>query len=203
MVPFDAMKSNLITILDRYGKSQLEINYCNLLFSSSLTIVLWLTLRFYLKCTRLPWLEGQLWPLLTTYLLQPLVWLTTSSLHIYLPLLPSYIKDTTDFIHKISNLEFVPGSYLVTADVTSLYTNIPIAECIIAIDLFCGSVDCEFTVLVTELSRFILTNNYFEVEGILLHKKWGLAMVTPFVVSAAVIYMARLENPLLSAEGLL
>ena len=96
-----------------------------------------------------------------------------------------------------------PGSYLVTADVTSLYTNIPIVDCITAIDLFCRSIDCEFTALVTELSRFVLTNNYFEAEGDLFHQKWGLAMGTPFAVSAAVIYMARLEDPLLSADGLL
>ena len=55
----------------------------------------------------------------------------------------------------------------------------------------------------TELSRFILTNNYFEAEGTLFHQKWGLAMGIPMAVSAAVVYMTSLENPLLTSEGLL
>ena len=55
-----------------------------------------------------------------------------------------------------------------------------------------------------ELSRFVLINNYFEAEGVLYHKRWNLAVGAPYAVSASVIYiMARLEDPLLSTEGLL
>ena len=59
-----------------------------------------------------------------------------------------------------------------------------------AIDLFCGSKGCEFTALITELSRFVLNNNYFEADGTLHHWQWGIAMGTPMAVSAAVIYLA-------------
>ena len=200
VVPFDAMKSNLITVLDRYGKSIGDkLKSFVLQFTDNCTLA---HFKILPKVHKTP-LVGRPIVASTNYLTTPASRLVDYILAPYLPSLPSYIKDSTDFIHKLSNLEFVPGSYLVTADVTSLYTNIPIADCIIAIDLFCRSVDCEFTALVTELSRFILTNNYFEAEGILFHQKWGLAMGTPFAVSAAVIYMARLENPLLSAEGFL
>ena len=48
-----------------------------------------------------------------------------------------------------------------------------------------------------------MTNNYFEAEGTLYCQKRGLAMGTPLAVSAAVIYMARLEDPLLTTNGLL
>ena len=85
---------------------------------------------------------------------------------------------------------------------SSLYTNIPIKDCVTAIDLFCRSKNCEITALVTELSRFVLTGNYFEAEGILYHQQWGLAMGTPMTVSAAVIYMARLEEPLSASTHL-
>ena len=37
---------------------------------------------------------------------------------------PSYIKDTTDFLQKISNIKPQPNSFLITLDVESLYTNI-------------------------------------------------------------------------------
>lgn len=39
--------------------------------------------------------------------------------------LKSYVKDTTDFLRDISDLRVPENSYLVTLDVSSLYTNIP------------------------------------------------------------------------------
>ena len=43
--------------------------------------------------------------------------------------IPSYVKDTNDFISKINAVKSVPkNSYLVTMDVRSFYTNIPNAE---------------------------------------------------------------------------
>ena len=44
----------------------------------------------------------------------------------YMESLPSYIKDTTDFINKIRQLhQLSKDSFLVTLDVGSLYSNIP------------------------------------------------------------------------------
>ena len=41
----------------------------------------------------------------------------------------SYVQDTTDFLRKINQINFVPdNSYLVSLEVKSLYTNIPNAE---------------------------------------------------------------------------
>ena len=41
----------------------------------------------------------------------------------------SYVQDTTDFLRKINQINFVPdNSYLFSLDVKSLYTNIPNAE---------------------------------------------------------------------------
>ena len=43
--------------------------------------------------------------------------------------IPSYVQDTTDFLRKINQINFVPdNSYLVSVDVKSLYTNIPNSE---------------------------------------------------------------------------
>ena len=39
--------------------------------------------------------------------------------------LPSYVKDTKDFINKIEKITSPEGSILVTMDVFSIYTNIP------------------------------------------------------------------------------
>ena len=76
----------------------------------------------------------------------------------------------------------------------SLYTNIPIKDCIIAIDLFSHAHCRELIPLITELSRYILTNNYFVADGRIYHQINGLAMGTPMAVVAANIYMAQLES---------
>ena len=47
--------------------------------------------------------------------------------------LPSYIKDTTDFINKTKDLDLPDDSILVTMDVSALYTNIPNDEGIEAV----------------------------------------------------------------------
>ena len=45
--------------------------------------------------------------------------------------IPSYVKDTSDFLPKLNTVEFVPdNSYLVSLKVKSLYTSIPNAESI-------------------------------------------------------------------------
>ena len=139
----------------------------------------------------------------TKYLTTPASRFIDCTLTPFLQTFPSYLKDSSDFIRQLDSLTIVPGSYLVTADVSSLYTNIPIKDCIVAIDLTCRSKDCPITALITELSRFVLTNNYFEAEGVIYHQQWGLAMGTPMAVAAAVIYMAYLEQPLLITKDLL
>ena len=48
--------------------------------------------------------------------------------------IPSYVQNTTDFLRKINQIDFVPNnSYHVSLDVKSLYTSIPNAEEIISI----------------------------------------------------------------------
>ena len=85
----------------------------------------------------------------TKYLTTPASRFVDSILAPCLPSLPSYLKDSTNFIRDICNLSIVPGSYLVTADVSSLYTNIPIVDCITSIDMFCRAVGCTCTALVS------------------------------------------------------
>ena len=109
----------------------------------------------------------------------------------FLPSLPSYLKDSSDLICQLSHLIIAPDCFLVTADVSSLYTKIPIKDCFTTIDLFCRSKDCDITGSITELSKFVLTNNYFEA-GVLYHQQQGLP---PMDISAAV--MANLDEPLL------
>jgi hypothetical protein len=93
--------------------------------------------------------------------------------------LPSYIKDTTDFINKVENLPEDPReeTILVTMDVRSLYTNIPNDEGIEAVksafrtrsapgDGILSKVICTFLTLILTLNNFVFNDqNYVQVNG--------------------------------------
>ena len=66
----------------------------------------------------------------TKYLTTPASRFIDFTLSPLLPSLSSYLKDTSDLIRQLSNLSIDPNSFLVTADVSSLYTNIPVKDCI-------------------------------------------------------------------------
>ena len=78
--------------------------------------------------------------------------------------LPSYIQDTTDFIHKLRRLpRLPPGSLLVTLDVSSLYTNIPHEVGITAGEEYFNRRELQEppTADLCELIRLVLTKNSF------------------------------------------
>ena len=117
------------------------------------------------------------------------------------PLVPkirSYIKDTTDFIQKIENIELRPGTVLVTLDVTSLYTNIPHIEGVKAVSEFL-SVHRDSTLLphnniIVNLTRMVLTHNNFDFNGEHYLQISGTAMGTRLAPSYANIFMDHFER---------
>ena len=91
--------------------------------------------------------------------------------------IPSYEKDTNDFINKIITVKSVPkNSYLVTMNVKSLYTNIPNAEGISSVKrAFCNySKKTTTTKVITTFLSLILTLNNFVFNCIhyLQIKEW-------------------------------
>ena len=79
--------------------------------------------------------------------------------------LPSFVKDTNDFLNKLLTIGNLPAdSLLVTLDVSSLYTNIPHNEGINACDHFLRTRPHNNipTGTLCDLIRMILTmNNFF------------------------------------------
>jgi hypothetical protein len=123
----------------------------------------------------------------------------------YVKRLPSYVKDTTDFIRK---LEFFSTQernnqpnelILVTMDVTSLYTNIPNHEGIVSVikmlePTYNRRVSLhslsKLLTAVLHLNNFNFNeNNYLQVGG--------TAMGTRLALSYANLFMGRLEQKLL------
>ena len=136
VVPFISIKRNLISIIDRLGhsigdklKSYIVHNHAPAHF------------RLLPKVHKCP-LVGRLIVASTSYLTTQASRFIHCTLAPLLSSLPSYLKESSDLVRQLNSLSTVPGSYLVTADVTSPYTNIPVKECITTIDLFCRSKGC-------------------------------------------------------------
>ena len=118
----------------------------------------------------------------------------------FVPQVKSYVKDTTDFIQKLSNLEFDPEMdiILVTLDVTSLYTNIPHDEGIQAIKTLLQrerpSSYKPSNGYILKLLEMVLTMNNFQFN----HKNYlqtnGTAMGTRVAPTYANLYMSDFEN---------
>ena len=84
------------------------------------------------------------------------------------PLIPSYVRDTPDFIKRIENFSHRGDFYLVTMDVTSLYTNIPNTEGLVSIARSLIKHQPDFTLqykTLLELLKLVLHKNNFQFNG--------------------------------------
>ena len=111
--------------------------------------------------------------------------------------IPSYVKDTTDFLQKLDAVNNIPeDSLLVTLDVKSLYTSIPNNEGIKAVKEAYEkhpSKTVSTKVIITFLS-LILTLNNFIFNSIHYLQVMGCAMGTICAPSYANIFMAKFEQ---------
>ena len=119
------------------------------------------------------------------------------------PLIPSYIKDTTHFLNTIFQIPtpLPPNTILVTIDVTSLYTNIPnnegIEAAIQALSTLPPDTPRPPLPCFTNLLNFILKQNYFLFNNQHYLQTQGTAMGTRMAPSYANIFMASLEKRML------
>ncbi|XP_062586434.1 uncharacterized protein LOC134248002 [Saccostrea cucullata] len=113
---------------------------------------------------------------------------------------PSYIRDSMDFLNKIpENVE--PDTLLVTFDVKSLYTNIPHDLGLEAIkfwiekypELIPRNISSEF---ILDSVRFILENNTFHFDGDFYKQIKGTAMGTKMAPTYSILVMGFFEETL-------
>ena len=114
--------------------------------------------------------------------------------------IPSYIKDTNDFLMKLNDIQNLPSEcLLVMLNVSSLYTNIPQQEgmeaCREALDT--RDVPEPPTDDVVHLISLILKKNNFSFNGESYIQKHGTAMGTRMAPSFANIFMGKLERDIL------
>jgi hypothetical protein len=99
--------------------------------------------------------------------------------------LPSFIKDSTDYLHKMAALNpFPSNTTIVTIDVTSLYTNIPHSDGIEACKEMWESrsvkvppTDCLVTMLVMVLNG----DHYLQINGTAMGTKMAPSYANTFM----------------------
>ena len=119
--------------------------------------------------------------------------------------LPSYVKDTTDFINKIKNIKLKKDCYFVTLDVSSLYTNIPHGEGIDACKYFLRKETLNNHVNdddVSKLLQVVLENNCFDFNNDTYLQTMGTAMGSPMAPSYASLFMGKFEEDFLNTTSI-
>ena len=114
--------------------------------------------------------------------------------------LPSYIKDTNDFLLTVlhPDLKIPPDSILVTMDVQSLYTNIPQDEgieiCLSALEQYYEHNLPLPTGYLRQTFNFILKYNYFQFDYKYYLQIHGKAMGTTFAPNCSGVFLGFFEQ---------
>ena len=116
----------------------------------------------------------------------------------FLPLIPSFIKDTFDFLKYLPE-KTTPNASLITLDIVSLYTNIPHQLGLKAVEFW---IDKHPSIIpqripktfILEAIHLILTNNYFEFEDSKYLQINGTAMGTKMAPVYANLTIGYLED---------
>jgi hypothetical protein len=146
----------------------------------------------------------------TPVTLRPLVSSSSSFLSIFsvwldfnmkdlLPLVQSYIKNSTTVINDLKELHIPDGALIFTADAKSMYTNIDTVTVVSAMrDFIISNQDQIPTDFLTDFFLQILTavaeNNIFTFAGTFWQQLSGTAMGTPAACAYAIITFGQHEN---------
>ena len=115
--------------------------------------------------------------------------------------IPSYIKDTTDLLNKLSRFDIIPdNTILVTLDVTALYSSIPRNDGIGACKRYPDrrALSTTSSEDICQLTKFILESNVLRFNDEYFLKVCGTAMGTRMAPCYANVFMAELEENFLS-----
>ncbi|XP_077118798.1 uncharacterized protein LOC143774899 [Ranitomeya variabilis] len=106
--------------------------------------------------------------------------------------LPSYLKDTGEFLRLMDGVSLGDEELLVTADVESLYTSIRHSDGLRAVKFFldASNSSIEIKTLICDLLEFSLTHNFFVFKGSFFLQLQGTAMAhVDLVVSCGIFHI--------------
>ena len=126
---------------------------------------------------------------LARYLTEPLQKLTGLN--------DSHIKNSIDFVNKITKIKTKPNDILVSFDVVSLFTNVPVQD---TLDIIKQSERLPANLF--PLVEHCLTSTYFQFQGEFFEQTSGAAMGSPISPIIADIFMEHFENIILKSAPL-
>ena len=112
----------------------------------------------------------------------------------------SFVKDTNDFLKKLSALCDLSNDFLLcTVDVVGLYPSIPHKDGLEALRLALDGREEKSvsTQSLLDLSKCVLENNVFEHNGEVFKQKQGTAIGTKMAPNYAILFMSALEEKIL------
>ena len=114
--------------------------------------------------------------------------------------IPTYVKDSADFIENTYQLPLQQSYAFLQADVESLYPSIDINDGLQALSeiLSLTTFNNKFKILIIKLTKWVLINNYMTFNNKTYLQINGTAMGTPLAVTYAGLFMHILEKRALS-----
>ncbi|XP_023703193.1 uncharacterized protein LOC111862215 [Cryptotermes secundus] len=100
---------------------------------------------------------------------------------------PHHVKNSDEFVHTLKSFRLNPYDIMVSFDVVSLFTKVPIKD---TIDLLGEN----FAEYVLRLFRHVLTTSYFNFAGQFYEQTDGVAMGSPLFPLIANFYMKNFEG---------
>lgn len=109
---------------------------------------------------------------------------------------PAYLKDTYDFVNKVRGFRFPKGALLVTADITSLYTNMTIPRMVECVRQLFKENPCPGRPdnHILELLELTLNSNDFTFNGDLFLQICGTAMGKSYAPGLADAYLQLFDE---------
>uniref|UniRef100_A0A8C6UMS7 Reverse transcriptase domain-containing protein n=1 Tax=Neogobius melanostomus TaxID=47308 RepID=A0A8C6UMS7_9GOBI len=115
----------------------------------------------------------------------------------YVQTLPAYVKDSTDFIEKCSSIiNLTEDTFLLTLDISSLYTHIPHEGGLEALRFYLQdrSDESYHPNQLIDLAEFVMKYNYFTFESDFYLQTSGTSMGTVCAPNYANLYVGFFEN---------
>lgn len=112
---------------------------------------------------------------------------------------PQVLKDTKSLASLLDATSFSRDCWLSTADVSSLYTNIPHDAGLAALRQVLSDHQHPKVDVICRLMRTVLCHSYTEFDQRTFHQLFGTAMGTPAAPPYAIIFLIHLEKKLLAS----
>jgi hypothetical protein len=109
----------------------------------------------------------------------------------------SYVRNAEHFLKLLHDVKIEPGHLLVSFDVVSLFTKIPVDE---TLDIIRSKINPPDTIM--DLTEHCLNNTYFTFEGQMFKQVQGAPMGSPLSPVIANLFMTSLEERALTEAPL-